>query len=361
MKDKSKRIMYLGNFGGKKEVETSQVKKTVSICNYLLKKGYVVYKVNSELLKSPLFLFILIKIIYVWIRTDVAIVSLNQNGLRFGHYFFLNILTKLKFRKKLFFITIGGWLPDFIIDNPKTINYFNKFDRIYVQTQKIQDLLIDIGINNTLVMWNFRDYDFDILNKHIQKVLLNKHNNTNPIRLVFFAIIKKEKGLSIAIDAINKVNKKYKMKIYDLDIIGPVASNDYITEFNNLIENNKEVCNYKGVISEQNCIYETLSKYDSMIFPTYYKGEGFPTVIVEAFISGLPVIASDWKYNSEIVKDRVNGLIFSLDKCDLAEKLEWLQHNRNILRDMKLNCLQEAKKYHTDTILRNLVNDIENI
>jgi glycosyltransferase involved in cell wall biosynthesis len=52
--------------------------------------------------------------------------------------------------------------------------------------------------------------------------------------------------------------------------------------------------------------------------------EGFPMVIVEAFARGLPVIASRIGSLSEIVEDRVTGLLAAPgDPADLAAKMQW--------------------------------------
>ena len=51
-----------------------------------------------------------------------------------------------------------------------------------------------------------------------------------------------------------------------------------------------------------------------MIFPTYYVGEGFPGTIIDAFSSGIPDIATDWRYNSEIVQNGKTGYIYKLNQ-----------------------------------------------
>lgn len=52
--------------------------------------------------------------------------------------------------------------------------------------------------------------------------------------------------------------------------------------------------------------------------------EGFGTTIVEAFATGLPVVASNLGAMAEIVADRDTGLLFKPgDALDLAAKMEW--------------------------------------
>ena len=55
--------------------------------------------------------------------------------------------------------------------------------------------------------------------------------------------------------------------------------------------------------------YAILNSYDMMIFPTYYAGEGVAGVIVDAFIAGLPVIASDLGSCREVISDKETGYL----------------------------------------------------
>ena len=85
-------------------------------------------------------------------------------------------------------------------------------------------------------------------------------------------------------------------------------------------------------------------------------GEGFPGVIIDAFISGLPVIASDWNLNSEIIEDGINGfLIEPKDANALAEKMIWVMDHRDQLEEIRKNNLEKAKGYHIDIIWSKLM------
>ena len=109
-----------------------------------------------------------------------------------------------------------------------------------------------------------------------------------------------------------------------------------------------------------NTIYKVLSKYDLMVFPTYYQGEGFAGAILDSYISGVPVIASDWRYNSEIIKEGETGKLFiSQDIDDLTDKLEFLINNPDLIYKMKRNCLEEAKKYNADILINEFIKDLK--
>ena len=68
-----------------------------------------------------------------------------------------------------------------------------------------------------------------------------------------------------------------------------------------------------------------LSNSDVFVFPTRYKNEAFPLVLLEALQHSLPVVCSDVGGISDIVKDGDNGFLCSSDSAmDLATKLRIL-------------------------------------
>jgi len=97
----------------------------------------------------------------------------------------------------------------------------------------------------------------------------------------------------------------------------------------------------------------------ALLFPTYYEGEGMPGTIIDAFSAGLPVIASDWKYNTEIVSDNT-GIIFKTGNIsDLVRCLiELADYPDNIIKK-KPYCLKEANRYDPDKVILELFNRLE--
>ncbi len=63
---------------------------------------------------------------------------------------------------------------------------------------------------------------------------------------------------------------------------------------------------YKGVLRPEK-VSVVLQNIDVILIPTYYEGEGYPGIIIEAFSQGVPVISTHWRSIPEIVKDRHNG------------------------------------------------------
>ncbi len=349
MKEK---IVYLGNFGSHHNFEGSQIRKTKSIVKYLEKNNFKVITIDTDCGKFTKKLINFSKYLLFVLFYKKIIISLNTQGLSFGNYIFIRYVSKFFKNKQLIFITIGGWLAEFIENNPKIKEPLMRFDSIYVQTETIQKKLYNLGFTNTSVMYNFSN--FSLLNLDHRSTNVNENpikTNRDVNNIVFFSFIKQEKGVKTAVEAVNEVNQ-FKIK-YNLDFIGPVDEK-YRHEFCNLIQNNPYI-NYKGFVKKEEDILNTLENYDLMIFPTYYEGEGFPTVIVEAFAAGLPVVASDWKYNSEIIENGKTGMLFKSRNVEsLTNALNYLYDNRQCIQQMKKHVLKEAYKYHINNVLKPL-------
>ena len=103
---------------------------------------------------------------------------------------------------------------------------------------------------------------------------------------------------------------------------------------------------YKGVI-QPNEIHQTLNDYDLMLLPTHYFTEGLPGSIVDAYISGIPVIATEWKHSREFIDDGYSGYIipFENGEMSLIEKVILLNKDRNLLKQMQLNALEKRKEF----------------
>ena len=91
----------------------------------------------------------------------------------------------------------------------------------------------------------------------------------------------------------------------------------------------KELCvesyvNYLGAKYNEDKISE-LRNADSLVFPTYYPGECFPLVLIEAMEYGLPCISTFEGGIPSLIDDGETGfLVQSKDTEALADKMLWL-------------------------------------
>ena len=76
--------------------------------------------------------------------------------------------------------------------------------------------------------------------------------------------------------------------------------------------------------------------------------EGFPMVLVEAYATGLPVIASRGGALAELVEDGVTGLLFDPnDPNDLADKMRWALNHQNDMKSMGLSARRRFEERYT--------------
>ena len=115
---------------------------------------------------------------------------------------------------------------------------------------------------------------------------------------------------------------------------------------------------YCGVFdSRENSIYKHLSHYDVLLFPTRWKTEGVPGILVEAKFAGLAAIVSDTSFNSIIVKDGEDGLVIKDDSVQaLSDAIDTLQNDENLLIKMKKNAQKNASYYSIETYIDLIVN-----
>ncbi|EKC46829.1 glycosyl transferase, group 1 family protein [human gut metagenome] len=74
-------------------------------------------------------------------------------------------------------------------------------------------------------------------------------------------------------------------------------------------------------------------------------------MVMDAYIAGLPLIASDWNINTEVITEKTGIIIPPKDEEALYIAMKNCILGRYDLSAMKRNCLNEAKKYDIKKIL----------
>lgn len=322
------RVLLIGNFSeGETLLINGQTIKSDIIYKSMSEITQLeVLKLNTNLLKHKKKLFI--KDLFSKVKkADKIIIMLGINGMRY--LFPIIYLLGKKYKKDIFYIVIGGWLPTFLKKNRFIKKMILNIKRVLVESKGMKYELNELKLSNVEILYNFRKIDF------IPKV---KSETKDKFKLVFFSRVIKEKGVYDLIEVIKKLKNK---NIY-LDIWGPIKKEE-LEELNNEIGDVEEI-KYKGVLKEK--IYMSLSEYDLMVFPTYYQGEGQAGVLIDAFISELPVLASDWRFNSEFIINNETGFLYKTkDKNDLESKLKDIIKNKKLLLKVKKNLKFEKNKY----------------
>lgn len=340
------KVGVCGYFGDGFKTYNGQTVKTITITTELIQlfgKNNV-KRVDTYNWKRN-FLVLLFKCYNLSRMCENIIILPAQNGIKAFPILFL--LTNKLFHRRLHYIVIGGWLPDLLEKNSKLRNRVSKFDGIYVETKSMAKALSNMGLNNIRYLPNFKQ--LDIIS---ERDLIYSKNE--PYKLCTFSRVMKEKGIEEAIEAVIRINSHNGRVAFMLDIYGQI-DDKYKERFSEIKSRFPEFISYKGIV-EANSSVETLKNYDALMFPTYYEGEGFAGTILDAFASGVPVIATNWKYNSEIIQDRSDGFIYDFQKpFELESVLEEILANNKIIITMKKKCLQRAKQYLPEVIINELI------
>ena len=134
---------------------------------------------------------------------------------------------------------------------------------------------------------------------------------------------------------------------------------NYKDVFNNKLKELPEYIQYKGITNPSEST-KVISDYDLLLFLTYWNGEGFPGTLIDAMAAGVPVIASDWNCNFEILTDKINAFKVKVNDIEnVSSILINCCNNYEGLYTMKRNCNELAKKYQPNEAILPLTNEIE--
>ena len=345
------KVSVFGHFGEGEDLLNGQTVKTKTITeelqNQLGREQILKFDTHGGwkvFFKAPHQVFFALR------KSNNIIIFPAHNGLRV--YAPLLILLKIFFgKRKLHYVVIGGWLPGFLSGRRLLSNVLRRFDGIYTETENMKKALEKMGFKNTVVMPNCKK--LAVLD---EKELV--YPNGTPLKLCTFSRVMKEKGIEDAVCAVIQANELLGYTAFALDIYGQIDANQ--TEwFENLQNNFPKYVSYGGKVPFDKSV-DILKNYFALLFPTYYDGEGFAGTLIDAFSAGVPVIASDWKYNAEIVNEKVGIVYPAKDRKALTDILMAVSRSPERLTKRKKECLEETKKYKIEDTVKILVDKLQN-
>lgn len=283
------------------------------------------------------------KILFSSEKYIIVAVSRKGRNLLYPFLLFRNWLNGTRFSC----IVIGGQAVD-SFNNNLSITAMRKADVVTVETIGQKKQMEDaFGLNNIHWMPNYKE-----LSRNMNFNISEDKYNQEYLKIVFLSSMRNVKGVETLIKAYKKA-KGIENKIV-IDFYGPIKA-DFNKELLKIISDTEGLA-YCGAV-DNDYVLKTMSEYHVFAFPTEYKAEGFPAVLVEAQAVGLPVIASDINYNPEIIVDGINGLIFEHGNIDqLAEKLIFCAKNRSMLKKISMQNQKDAWNYDAELVINSYVN-----
>ena len=258
---------------------------------------------------------------------------------------FLNVFPYLI--GKTIYLVVGGNFHNAVQKWVYKTKYYEGLHKIFVEGNQMKQTLIETGLtHNVSVMPNF---------KPVKQVYdKNKVPISPPIRFVFISRITETKGVLTIFDALEKLKANQDNKSLEVDFYGPVEQH-FQELFYRKIEEYAPLCSYKGyldIMGNLEGAYQKLSSYDCMLLPTFWPGEGFPGVIIDTYICGLPVIATDWNMNREVIEDGVTGIIIPIKNTEaLIQAMTNVIQHPEILDNMRQQCFKRAFEFDFDKVL----------
>lgn len=340
------KIGIIGHFGGNKKFNDGQTVKTLEVNKYI--ENY--FKINTEKLdtyyNSKNIFSILIRTIRIMKNNDKIILIVSKRGYKVFAtiIFFLNMF----YKRKLYDLVIGGNRYNLYDKNQLLKKFAKSFTKIYVETNAMKKEYNNRNIYNVDILPNF---------KNISLAKPDTYKLKEKIKICSFTRVNVYKGIEDAINAVTLANEKYGENIFFLDIYGCVDK-DYKDRFNEVLKSLPSFVKYKGEVPYDKSIH-TIKKYDLMLFLTFWKGEGFPGTLIDTIFAGVPVIATNWNCNFEILKENENSLKVEVNDINtVANNLLMLYNNQKKLFYMRKHCLDSAILYTPDQAMKKFIKEL---
>jgi glycosyltransferase involved in cell wall biosynthesis len=143
------------------------------------------------------------------------------------------------------------------------------------------------------------------------------------LRILFLGNLYEDKGVFDLLEACQRIALTSAAKIR-LQFVGKWPDEATNRKFYQLIEKTKSLENLQ--IPEPCALYgdekwHAYAQSDLFIFPSYYRSENFPLVLLEAMASGLPIISTKWRGIPSIVSHGVTGFLHDVGDIEKLKSL----------------------------------------
>lgn len=259
-------------------------------------------------------------------------------------YPLLKAFKTLGLKRHIIHWIIGGEFDKLVKEGRFNLDVLNVPQWHLAESKQMAETLKECGLRGVRYVPNFRRIP-KISHERIQ------HSADKRVRFVYMSRIMKEKGVGEILQCAERLNSLRYQDRYTIDFYGRLDES-YQEEFYQTIEKLPNV-EYNGVLNLNEISgYETLASYHAMLFPTFHPSEGFAGAIIDAYIAGVPVIASDWNHNREVVRDGKTGIIVPVHNIEILTNTMRDTIDGNIdLSLMASNAKNEAEKYRAENTI----------
>lgn len=262
-------------------------------------------------------------------------------------YAVLKLFRRMHIRRNIIHWVVGGAFAKRVKEGKFRADVFNYVKYNLVQCRGMIDELEQAGVTNARYVSNFKPIPYY---PDLDKAL-KARQMSGITRFVFLSRIMPDKGCDYILQAVRRLNAKGLQHRFSVDFYGKTDAS-YRERFEEEISRLENAAHHGLLDLRTREGYDILATYDAMLFPSYWVGEGFAGVFIDAFIAGLPVLASDWAHNAEAIADGKQGLIYPVHSVEaLMEAMERCISGAADLQQMARNARAEAPNYEAEKAL----------
>lgn len=279
------------------------------------------------------------------------------------HFFDFNILNFFAcFFATFFNVKLVLTIHDVNPFSKKTNPYLKRWilllaDKVIVHNEFSKKELIKDKINLKKISVVPHGHYLDFINPKTNKIVAKKKFGLQSKKVImFFGMIKEEKGLDILIKSFHEVRKKNK------DVVLFIAGKNYKTDnkkytkiINQLGLKNSCVIHNKYIPENELCDYYGCA--DVIVLP--YKLIFQSGVLMMSSSFNVPIIVSDLEPFLDIIDDQKSGLVFKVnDVKSLAEKLIFSINSSEKMNSYAKNNFEKIKNQYDWTKIGKLNKDV---
>jgi glycosyltransferase involved in cell wall biosynthesis len=217
------------------------------------------------------------------------------------------------------------------------------FNKIYNTSNILKKKLIEVSLKNSNMNFFETRYLVDFFAPfntntfwfpNVRKNQVSSNTRVFQKKFVFISQLFASKGVDEILKASNLLSDEY-----TIDLYGPLHNTYTHSYFDGYR------ANYKGSLKPDQ-VLSILEQYDVLLLPTYYPGEGYPGIIIEALSSGKPVIVTDLPSIQEMVDENCAIFVKPKNTEDIIHAI--LKFNNDNYLSYSQNALSAFKQFDSD-------------
>lgn len=235
-----------------------------------------------------------------FLRRRTGLVLFNLSSARVRYLIAISVLATI-FRKKFAVRGFGGgWDVAYEELGPFTRllcrRAFSLASFMCFETKHQVSYFDSLGVESVVWLPNSRSVDF-----------VAGSSAARSCRFIYLGRICREKGVKMLLEAILQTAGEI-----EVDFFGPVEQS---FDFDSV-----PGARFCGEVPPEEVV-QLLQNYKALVLPTSWKGEGYPGVVLEAFVAGIPVISSRWRAIPELFEGNLDFLFEVSSVDDLIAKM----------------------------------------